>query len=78
MKQAQSVVLHPEELNVLNVSMFHVHMAVRNRVQRLQGQHYRLNCVSVMTGNGRLRFQASISSKISKIKRNCEMFSLDW
>jgi hypothetical protein len=49
MKQAQEVVLHPQEFSILNWSMYHVHMAARNRVQRLQGKYSHFHSVLLIT-----------------------------
>lgn len=53
MKQAHDVVLHPGEWNILHSSMYSVHSAIRDRVEKLQGKNSHLfRCVLSITGNG--------------------------
>lgn len=48
MKRAHDVVLHREELYIIEYSMYSVHSAIRDRVEKLQGMDSHLRCVLSM------------------------------
>lgn len=52
MKRAHDVVLHDDELNTLEYSLYSVHIAIRDRVGKLQGKYsHLLRCVLSATCN---------------------------
>ena len=52
MKRAHDVVLHDDELDTLDLSLYTVHNAIRDRVEKLQGKDsHLLRCVLSVTCN---------------------------